>query len=79
MRIHRGSRSDVLILSATSFLADASSSMVFPLMTLSLNKVLGVGLSLIGLMQGVVESAASLLKVISSRLGERKPPTAGGH
>jgi MFS family permease len=74
---------NVFVLSLTSFLTDASNTMVFPLMALFLDNVLGVKTSLIGLVEGVVEGAASLLKMLSGwlsdRLGERKRLIAGGY
>jgi MFS family permease len=74
---------NVLVLSLTSFLTDASNTMVFPLMALFLDNVLGVKTSLIGLVEGVVEGTASLLKMLSGwlsdRLGERKRLIAGGY
>ena len=78
-----GFRRNILVLSATSFLTDASNNMVFPLMALFLDNVLGVKPSLIGLVEGVVACAASLLKMfsgwLSDRLGERKRLIAGGY
>lgn len=78
-----GFERNVLVLSATSFLTDASNNMIFPLMALFLDNVLGVKPSLIGLVEGVVECAASLLKMLSGwlsdRLGERKPLIASGY
>jgi MFS family permease len=71
------------VLSLTSFFTDASNTMVFPLMALFLDNVLGVKTSLIGLVEGVVECTASLLKMLSGwlsdRLGERKRFIAGGY
>ncbi len=62
--------------SITSFLMDISSEMVINLLPLFLAQVLGVGTALIGLIEGVAESTASLLKVasgwFSDRLAHRK-------
>jgi MFS family permease len=78
-----GLEGNVLVLSLTSFLTDASNTMVLPLMALFLDNVLGVKTSLIGLVEGVVACAASLLKFLSGwlsdRLGERKRLIAGGY
>lgn len=74
---------NVLALSAASFLTDASNNMIFPLMALFLDNVLGVKPSLIGLVEGVVECTASLLKMfsgwLSDRLGGRKVLIVGGY
>ena len=55
---------------------DFSSEMVYPLVPLFLSSVLGVPKSVIGLIEGIAESTASLLKVfsgwLSDRLGHRK-------
>jgi MFS family permease len=55
---------------------DFSSEMVYPLVPLFLSSVLGVQKSVIGLIEGMAESTASLLKVfsgwLSDRLGHRK-------
>jgi MFS family permease len=78
-----GFKRNVLVLSLTSFLTDASNTIIFPLMALFLDNVLGVKTSLIGLVEGVVECAASLLKMLSGwlsdRLRERKRLIAGGY
>jgi len=57
--------------------------MIINLIPLFLANVLGVGTGVIGLIEGVAETTASLLKVISGwlsdRLGERKWLTVGGY
>jgi MFS family permease len=74
---------NVWALSATSFFMDISSEMVLNVLPLFLANVLGVGTAVIGLIEGVAESTASLLKVfaggLSDRLGARKPLVAGGY
>ena len=70
-------------LSSTSFFMDISSEMILNVIPLFLANVLGVGTAVIGLIEGVAESTASLLKVfsgrLSDRLGARKPLTVGGY
>lgn len=67
---------NVWVVTATSFLTDVSSEMLTSLLPLFLYSVLGVRTSLIGIIEGVAESTASLLKVFSGwfsdRLGRRK-------
>ena len=67
---------NVWALSITSFLTDISSEMLFNLLPLFLANVLGVGTAVVGLIEGVAETTASLLKVysgaLSDRLGNRK-------
>ena len=67
---------NVIILGITSFLTDISSEMVYPLLPLYLTTRLGASPAIVGLIEGVAESLASLLKVfsgyISDRVGRRK-------
>jgi MFS family permease len=67
---------NVLLLGVVSFLTDASSDMIYPLLPLFLSDVLGSSMLLIGLIEGVAESTAGLLKIFSGwfsdRLGKRK-------
>ena len=62
--------------SLTSFFTDISSEMVLNLLPLFLANVLGVRMAFIGLIEGVAESMASLLKVFSGwfsdKIGKRK-------
>jgi MFS family permease len=55
----------------TSFFMDISSEMVINVLPLFLANVLGVRTNVIGLIEGVAESAASLLKVFSGWLSDR--------
>jgi len=68
---------------ATSFLMDVSSEMVLNLLPLFLANVLGVGTTLIGVIEGVAEATASLVKVfsgwLSDRLGQRKWLAVAGY
>ena len=61
---------------ATSFLTDISSEMIVYLIPLFLANVLGVRTAIIGLIDGIAETTASLLKiysgVLSDKLGNRK-------
>lgn len=74
---------NVWALTATSFLTDVSSEMIFNLVPLFLANVLGVKTSVIGLIDGVAETTASLLKLysgaLSDRLGNRKWLTVTGY
>jgi len=74
---------NVWALSGTSFFNDISSEMILNLLPLFLANVLGAGTAVIGLIEGVAESTASLLKVyfggLSDRMGVRKPLAVGGY
>jgi MFS family permease len=67
---------NVWVLAAVSFLNDVSSEMVATLLPIFLSSVLGARTGVIGLVEGVAETTASLLKVLSGwfsdRLGKRK-------
>ncbi len=67
---------NVWILTLTSFLTDVSSEMILNLIPLFLVGVLGVRTSVVGLIEGVAETTASLMKIfsgaLSDRLGKRK-------
>lgn len=74
---------NVWVLTATSFLTDISSEMVLNLVPLFLANVLGVKTSVIGLIDGIAETTASLLKLysgaLSDKLGNRKWLTVLGY
>ena len=67
----------------TSFLMDVSSEMVINVLPLFLSNVLGVQTSVIGLIEGIAEATASLLKLISGwlsdQLGGRKWLAVAGY
>lgn len=66
-----------------SLCMDVSSEMIYPLVPLFLANVLGVNKSMIGLIEGVAESTASLFKVFSGwfsdRIGQRKGLMLAGY
>ena len=69
-------RGNVLVLAAVSLLNDAASEMIYPLLPLFLVGTLGAGPELLGLIEGIAESTASLVKLaggwLSDRLGRRR-------
>jgi MFS family permease len=62
---------NVWAVSVTSFFMDISSEMVINLVPLFLSNVLGTGTAVIGLIEGVAEATASLLKVFSGWMSDR--------
>ena len=76
-------RGNVLWLSVVSFLNDAASEMIYPLLPLFLTGTLGAGAAFLGVVEGVAESASSLLKLVSGwvadRVGRRKALVAWGY
>ena len=76
-------RGNVLWFSVVSFLNDAASEMIYPLLPLFLTGTLRAGPAFLGLIEGVAESASSLLKLVSGwmadRFGRRKALVAWGY
>jgi len=74
--IFRSLDRNVWILTITSFLTDISSDMINNLIPLFLTGVLGQATTVVGLIEGIAETTASLMKVfsgaVSDRLGKRK-------
>ena len=74
---------NVWILTATSFLTDVSSEMIVYLVPLFLANVLNAGTAVIGLIEGLAETTASLMKIysgaLSDKLGKRKWITVIGY
>lgn len=74
---------NIWVLTATSFLTDISSEMIVYLIPLFLANVLRTGTAVIGLIEGIAETTASLMKIysgaLSDRLGKRKWLTVAGY
>jgi len=66
----------VIATGGASFFNDVSSEMIYPLLPVFLTSVLGVGVGFVGVIEGIAESTASLVKLfsgwLSDRLGKRK-------
>lgn len=62
---------NVWILTLTSFLTDVSSEMILNVLPLFLANVLGTPTAIIGVIEGIAESTASLLKWVSGWLSDR--------
>ncbi|MFZ5466353.1 MAG: MFS transporter [Pseudomonadota bacterium] len=61
----------VIVLGLVSMLNDAASEMITPLLPIFLTATLGAGPAIVGLVEGVAEATASLLKLVSGRLVDR--------
>lgn len=81
-RVHSLTRT-VKALGWVSLLTDFASKMVYPLTPIFLTSVLGAPIWTVGIIEGIAESAASLLKLYSGWLsdwaGQRKPFALGGY
>lgn len=63
---------NIILLGLTSFFSDISSEMVYPLIPLYLTTAFGATPALVGIIEGIAESLASLLKVFSGYITDKK-------
>ncbi len=73
---------NVIVLSLVSFFQDAASEMLYPVLPLFLTGVLGAPVAVVGLVEGLGEAAASVMKIVSGRLADlrkRRPLVALGY
>ncbi|MFH0765073.1 MAG: MFS transporter [Calditrichota bacterium] len=82
LKLHR----TVIALGVVSFFTDVSSEMIYPLLPLFLSSMLGAGAVAavaLGIIEGVAESTAAILKIISGywtdKLSKRKPFLMAGY
>jgi len=79
--------SNVILTGCTSFFTDVSSEMIYPLLQAFISMIMASQMALLGpvlgIIEGISESTASLLKVFSGyysdRIAKRKAPTIGGY
>src|SRR5262249_10878325 len=73
----------VKVLGLVSLLNDASSEMIYPLLPAFLTATLHAGPAFLGLVEGIAEAVASLLKIasglVSDRVARRKPLVVFGY
>jgi MFS family permease len=62
---------NVKALGFVSLLNDAASEMIYPLLPIFLTSVLGVGAGALGVIEGIAESTASLLKLFSGWISDK--------
>jgi MFS family permease len=78
-----GISTNVWAMGVVSFLTDFSTEMIYPLLPLFLTRTLGASVGFVGVLEGLAESTASVLKLFSGwwtdRLGVRKPIVAAGY
>ena len=82
-RRYRSLPRNVFAISLVSLLIDASSEIIYPLLPVFLATSLGASARAIGMIEGLAESMASLLKLfagyLSDRLGKRKALVVAGY
>ncbi len=66
---------NVRVLSGVSFFQDTASEMLYPVLPLFITGVLGAPPAVLGLIEGLAEGTASVLKAISGRLADRRRRT----
>jgi MFS family permease len=78
-----GFHPNILALGLTSFFTDVSSEMLVPVLPLFITATLGASVASLGLIEGVAECTASVLRLASGRvsdaLGRRKPLVVAGY
>ncbi len=78
-----GITKNVFVLGITSFLTDFSTELSYPLLPVFLTTILGTGAVFVGLIEGIAESTASILKLfsgwLSDKLNRRKALVIGGY
>jgi len=78
-----GIKKNVFVLGLVSLFTDISSEMIYPLVPIFLTGVLGAPVAVVGLIEGIAESTASILKTFSGWLSDkyekRKPFVLGGY
>jgi MFS family permease len=73
---------NVIVLGWVSFLQDAASEMLYPVLPLFLTSVLGAPVVVVGLIEGIAEATASIMKIVSGKLADvrkRRPLVAAGY
>ena len=79
----KGIRKNVVVLGLASFFTDISSEMLYPIIPIFLTNVLGAPMSVLGLIEGIAESTASILKGfsgwLSDKIGKQRPFVVWGY
>jgi MFS family permease len=74
---------NVVALGVVSLLTDLSSEMIYPLLPVFLSTTLGASATMLGVIEGIAESTAGVLKFASGwwsdKLGKRKPLVVAGY
>jgi MFS family permease len=60
------------VLSGVSFLQDAASELLYPILPIFLTVTLGAPAAVVGIIEGLAEGAASLTKLVSGRFADRR-------
>ncbi|MDE4542214.1 MFS transporter [Thermoanaerobacterium sp. R66] len=63
--------SNIILIGMVSLLIDMSTEMVYPIVPLFLTATLGASPAIVGIIEGIAESIASILKVFSGYIGDK--------
>jgi len=63
--------SNIILLGLVSLFTDISTEMIYPILPLYLSAVMGAGPAIIGIIEGIAESLASIVKLFSGILADR--------
>ncbi|MEW5951995.1 MAG: MFS transporter [Elusimicrobia bacterium] len=79
----KGLSKNIIFLGIVSGLTDISSEMLYPIIPIFLTSVLNAPMSVVGLIEGIAEATASILKIYGGRLSDkfskRKPFVVAGY
>jgi len=82
-KIFTGITKNVVVISLVSFFNDIASEMIYPVVPIFLTAVLGAPVTIVGLIEGIAESTAAILRVFSGwfsdKFQRRKPFMAAGY
>jgi MFS family permease len=82
-RATTGITKNVVVISLVSFFNDIASEMIYPIVPIFLTTVLGAPVTVVGLIEGIAESTASILRVFSGwfsdKFQRRKPFMIAGY
>jgi MFS family permease len=73
---------NVKVLALVSFFQDTASEMLYPVLPIFLTSVLAAPVAVVGIIEGIAEGVASIMKAVAGRLAdlrERRPLVAGGY
>ncbi|MCL2129921.1 MAG: MFS transporter, partial [Treponema sp.] len=63
--------SNIILLGLVSFFTDISSEMVYPILPIYLSSIMGATPTIIGIIEGIAESIASIIKLVSGIFADK--------
>jgi MFS family permease len=65
---------NLLVLCGVSFLQDAASELLYPILPIFLTVTLGAPVAVVGVVEGAAEAVAAVVKVLAGRVADRRRP-----